>query len=407
MNIPCLPNAYATPAVMAMGYGPLMAKSASRGKKIGGDAPRGFAANDPIWHRGCSDISERALSGDSVLWNGDVLLSETTTELKTEVTGGAKRERKMGAKLGATAANTTAIKAAIKDNNANSKAGSKTKSQKEQTTLYLYEPGTFKPLALIKNDKVYSYHLDHLGTPEALTNEQGEYAWYASFTSYGNLAVNYDIPDERRIDQPLRFQGQYCDTETGLHYNRHRYYDPQIGSFITPDPIKLLGGVNHYQYVPNPIGWVDPLGLTAQKESAARQLSAVASPQRQTMPPATPNADVPKGPLAGGGAKLENLSPAEIKRIQNAANRTKQDISVVGSRASGKSNSTSDWDYIFSGSNRQRHSARSSVPRGAQGGEVNSMGRETGIDVWQSYNPKAPNYSTVNANQPHIIFRPQ
>jgi len=47
--------------------------------------------------------------------------------------------------------------------------------------------------------------------------------------------------------------------------------------------------VNHYQYVPNPIGWVDPLGLTAQKESAARQLSAVASPQRQTMPPATPN----------------------------------------------------------------------------------------------------------------------
>ena len=52
-----------------------------------------------------------------------------------------------------------------------------------------------------------------------------------------------------------------------------------------------MGGINHYQYVPNPIGWVDPLGLTAQKESAARQLSAVASPQRQTMPPVTPNAD--------------------------------------------------------------------------------------------------------------------
>nr|WP_269783553.1 RHS repeat-associated core domain-containing protein [Marinibactrum halimedae] len=114
-----------------------------------------------------------------------------------------------------------------------------------------------------------------------------------------------------------------------------------------------------------------------------------------------------KGPLAGGGAKLENLSPADAKRIQNAANRTKQDISVVGSRASGKSNPNSDWDYIFSGNNRQRHSARSSVPRGTQGGEVNSMGRETGIDVWQSYNPKAPNYSTVNTDQPHIIFRPQ
>ena len=60
---------------------------------------------------------------------------------------------------------------------------------------------------------------------------------------------------------PLRFQGQYCDAETGLHYNRHRYYDPQLGRFTTQDPISLAGGINLYQYAPNPVQWVDPLGL--------------------------------------------------------------------------------------------------------------------------------------------------
>jgi len=67
--------------------------------------------------------------------------------------------------------------------------------------------------------------------------------------------------DVNEVDNPLRFQGQYFDAETGLHYNRHRYYNPSAGRFLTPDPIKLAGGLNSYQYVPNPTGWIDPLGL--------------------------------------------------------------------------------------------------------------------------------------------------
>ena len=59
----------------------------------------------------------------------------------------------------------------------------------------------------------------------------------------------------------LRFQGQYFDEETGLHYNRFRYYDPDVGRFVSQDPIGLKGGVNLYQYSPNPIVWVDPIGL--------------------------------------------------------------------------------------------------------------------------------------------------
>nr|WP_230943308.1 RHS repeat-associated core domain-containing protein [Burkholderia cepacia] len=62
--------------------------------------------------------------------------------------------------------------------------------------------------------------------------------------------------------QNLRFQGQYLDRETGLHYNTFRFYDPDIGRFINPDPIGLMGGVNLYRYAPNPIAWIDPWGLS-------------------------------------------------------------------------------------------------------------------------------------------------
>ncbi|MNF52445.1 putative deoxyribonuclease RhsC [compost metagenome] len=61
---------------------------------------------------------------------------------------------------------------------------------------------------------------------------------------------------------PLRFQGQYFDVETGLHYNRYRYYDPQVGRFIGKDPIGFAGDLNVYMYAPNPADWTDPLGLT-------------------------------------------------------------------------------------------------------------------------------------------------
>jgi RHS repeat-associated protein len=66
--------------------------------------------------------------------------------------------------------------------------------------------------------------------------------------------------------QPIRLQGQYDDEETGLHYTRHRYYDPAVGQFISEDPIRLLGGLNLHAYAANTIGWVDPLGLNKKKK---------------------------------------------------------------------------------------------------------------------------------------------
>ncbi len=126
---------------------------------------------------------------------------------------------------------------------------------------YVYEPHSFKPVALVQDEQIYHYHLDHLGTPRELTNDEGQIVWKVRYKTYGNVALK----EVDEIENNIRFQGQYFDEESGLHYNRHRYYNPSSGQFITQDPIGLLGGLNNYQYAPNPTGWVDPLGLTAKE----------------------------------------------------------------------------------------------------------------------------------------------
>jgi hypothetical protein len=108
---------------------------------------------------------------------------------------------------------------------------------------------------------------------------------------------------------------------------------------------------------------------------------------------------------AGNGlttAEKAGISAADARRIQNAANRTGQEITVVGSRASGAAKATSDWDYILSGNSAQRHSASSSLPRGSAGGEVYNPG----IDIWQNYNPSAPGYTVVDTTRPYVPFKP-
>ncbi|CAG19101.1 RHS repeat domain-containing protein [Photobacterium profundum] len=129
-----------------------------------------------------------------------------------------------------------------------------------QYRWYIYAPDDFTPLALIENGTFYYYHTDHLGTPHTVTNSDGEVVWQATYNALGCAFISIDI-----IHNPLRFQGQYHDQESGLHYNRFRYYDPSIGQFIHQDPIGLLGGINHYRYAPNPIQWVDPLGLSCKE----------------------------------------------------------------------------------------------------------------------------------------------
>ena len=125
---------------------------------------------------------------------------------------------------------------------------------------YLYHPESFVPLAQVHDGVVHHLHTDHLGTPLEASNDAGELSWQMTYTTWGNTVVE----EVAQIEQRVRFQGQYFDAETGLHYNQFRYYSPEVGRFVSNDPIGLLGGENLFAYAPNPIMWVDPLGLSWQ-----------------------------------------------------------------------------------------------------------------------------------------------
>ncbi len=98
----------------------------------------------------------------------------------------------------------------------------------------------------------------HNGEPQAIFNPQGEIRWQAPRT---NLWGQRYTDNTENLDPGLAFAGQYRDAESSLCYNRFRYYDPNGGCYISPDPIGALGGDNNYAYAPNPIVWIDPLGL--------------------------------------------------------------------------------------------------------------------------------------------------
>ncbi|MGL5002356.1 MAG: RHS repeat-associated core domain-containing protein, partial [Casimicrobium sp.] len=139
--------------------------------------------------------------------------------------------------------------------------------------------GTYAQIA-----NVYYFHTDQVGLPEELSDQEGNIRWRASYKTWGatvsetwevtalngeslNGLAHAQHADARgnELEQNLRFQGQYFDRDTGLHYNTFRFYDPDIGRFISPDPIGLEGGENLHTYSPNPISWIDPWGYCGAK----------------------------------------------------------------------------------------------------------------------------------------------
>ena len=106
--------------------------------------------------------------------------------------------------------------------------------------------------------KIHLYHCDHRGLPLALVSADGKTDWSAEYDAWGNV-LRENNP--HNMKQLIRLPGQQYDEETGLYYNRYRYYDPLLGRYITQDPIGLRGGWNLYQYPLNPIRFIDQLGL--------------------------------------------------------------------------------------------------------------------------------------------------
>ncbi|QKZ07625.1 RHS domain-containing protein [Pseudomonas eucalypticola] len=176
----------------------------------------------------------------------------------------------------------------------------------ERDSLYLYEPGSYAPLARVDRtegeaQQRYYYHTDQIGTPLEMTDGEGRIVWQATYKAWGSI----ETLAVAEVEQNLRFQGQYFDGETGLHYNTFRYYDPEIGRFITQDPIGLDGGFNLYRYAPSPIGWIDSLGLNCGESRLYRGVSAkhpeLENAKNGVVKPANPHADLTPEQHADGG----------------------------------------------------------------------------------------------------------
>ena len=129
--------------------------------------------------------------------------------------------------------------------------------------------------------EVFHVHVDHLGTPREITDTDGHLVWTANYAAWGKAITSNpprriltrqgntvaEVVEEQAepLECNLRFQGQYADAESGLHYNRFRYYEPDVGRFVSHDPIGLIGGVNLYRQGKNPVNWTDPVGLAPCK----------------------------------------------------------------------------------------------------------------------------------------------
>ncbi|SHJ74063.1 RHS repeat-associated core domain-containing protein, partial [Anaerocolumna jejuensis DSM 15929] len=127
----------------------------------------------------------------------------------------------------------------------------------------------FIPRAKLTEEDAYSIISDYLGTPVEAYDEEGKKVWERGLDIYGRVKTSLKDKFGRTTDLvgedgfiPFRYQGQYEDVETGLYYNRFRYYDPEIGQYTQQDPIGLAGGnPTIYGYVRDPNIWIDPWGL--------------------------------------------------------------------------------------------------------------------------------------------------
>jgi len=138
----------------------------------------------------------------------------------------------------------------------------------QQATHWYYKDSEFTPSVQVSHNngtrRLHHVISDHLGTPREMMDEQGDIVWRRKHSTWGSTKLwpmAQTAAANDALHCPFVFPGQYEDQESGLHYNRHRYYNPHTAQYLSPDPLGLEGGFTPQSYVHNPNGWIDPLGL--------------------------------------------------------------------------------------------------------------------------------------------------
>src|SRR5262249_39027285 len=112
------------------------------------------------------------------------------------------------------------------------------------------------PFSMTRGGQTYYYFYDRLGSVAGLTDGAGNVVASYTYNPWGNIASSTGT-----LANPFRFTGRQYDAESGLYFYRARYYDPQVGRFISRDPIGIMGGLNLYGYVSDdPGNRLDPTG---------------------------------------------------------------------------------------------------------------------------------------------------
>ncbi|MEN7551945.1 RHS repeat-associated core domain-containing protein [Rapidithrix thailandica] len=176
----------------------------------------------------------------------------------------------------------------------------------ENLITWVFDEGSFVPSAKIVEGEPYSIVSDYLGTPCLMYNSIGNLVWQAELDIYGKIRT---LAKGSIQDCPFRYQGQYEDAETGLYYNRFRYYSPESGTYISQDPIGLAGNnPNIYAYTKDSNIWIDIFGLDCNSLGEWGEKFA-------------------KEQLEGSG---------KYKRVFPVQNKSNNGIDLVGQRHDGK-----------------------------------------------------------------------
>jgi RHS repeat-associated protein len=125
------------------------------------------------------------------------------------------------------------------------------------TVTWYWDPKADVLVGCERAGRCWTVVSDHLGTPTEMYDDSGALTWKMRLDIHGQPSFEMGSA----ADCPFRWPGQYHDQETGLYCNRYRYYDPQIGAYISPDPLRLQGGLNLFGYVDDVNTQFDPFGL--------------------------------------------------------------------------------------------------------------------------------------------------
>jgi RHS repeat-associated protein len=224
--------------------------------------------------------------------------------------------------------------------------------------VYVY-PDTFSltPVAFIDYEnaeaapdtgKMYFVFSNHLGAPTLVEDERGEAVWAARIEAYGNAIVAIG----QNFHMPLRFPGHYFDAETGLHYNRFRYYSPELGRYLQSDPEGIPGGLNLYAYaLGNPLRWVDVRGLVCPTHPDKDDPACQDCKDAEHAKPIKPTG-VKDGKPVGQRTRVSSDEDADTQRALTRENETADALAKEGFEVKqnpGKLPNGKDPDYEVEG----------------------------------------------------------